>query len=64
MPDTPERIKKNCSPAVGEKKGAVFLSFGIVSAQSQGSLTCSFAKASPKLKNPRSAWLQFFFKRS
>src|ERR1700679_3930298 len=26
--------------------------------------TCSFAKASPKLKNPRSAWLQFFFKRS
>jgi hypothetical protein len=30
-----ERLKKNCSQAVGEKRGAVFLSFGIVSAQSQ-----------------------------
>jgi hypothetical protein len=26
--------------------------------------TCSFAKASPKPKNPRSEWLQYFFKRS
>jgi hypothetical protein len=33
-----ERIKKTYGQAVGEKRGAVFLSFGIVSAQSQGSL--------------------------
>jgi hypothetical protein len=26
--------------------------------------TCAFAKASPEPQNPRSAWLQFFFKRS
>jgi hypothetical protein len=30
-----ERFKKYCSHVVGEKRGAVFLSFGIVSAQSK-----------------------------
>jgi len=38
-----------------EKRESVFLSFGVVSAQLQGFQTCAFAKASPKLKNPRSA---------
>jgi hypothetical protein len=59
-----EHFRKNCSHADGEREEAVFSSFGFVSAQLQGFQTCSFAKASPKLKNPRSAWLQFFFKRS
>jgi len=43
---------------------AVFLGFGFVSAQSKGFQTCSFAKASPKPKNPRSEWPQFFLNRS
>jgi hypothetical protein len=33
---------------------AVFLVFGVVSAQLQGFSTCSFAEALPKTKNPRS----------
>jgi hypothetical protein len=37
---------------------------GIVSAQSQGYATCSFAKASPKPKNPRSERPQHFLNRS
>jgi len=36
------------------------LTFDIVSAQSQGFQTCSFAKASSKVKNPRSAPLHHF----
>src|ERR1700728_688959 len=47
-----ERFKKNCSHPVelGMKPG--LLTFDFVSAQSQGFQTCSFAKASPKVKTP------------
>jgi hypothetical protein len=45
-------------------KEAVFFGFGVVSAQSQVNSTCSFAEASPKPKNPRSPWLQYFLNRS
>jgi hypothetical protein len=63
-----EHFQKNCSRAVqleGRAGGAVFLAFGIVSAQSQGheghASSLSLAKK-PKILAPR--WLQFFFKRS
>ncbi|MEI6078987.1 MAG: hypothetical protein WCS94_25665, partial [Verrucomicrobiota bacterium] len=39
---------------------AVFLVFGFVSAQLQGFQTCVFAKASPKIKNPRRPSLHLF----
>jgi len=59
-----ERFKKNCSHPVelGIKPG--LLTFDFVSAQSQGFQTCSFAKASPKVKIPGSEWLKFFLNRS
>jgi hypothetical protein len=47
-----------------EESGTVFLGFGFVSAQLQGFQTCAFAEASPKPKNPRSKWPQYFLKRS
>ena len=59
-----ERFKKYCSRLVVGEERAVFLSFGFVSAQSQGFQTYSFAEASPKPKNPRSKRLQYFLKRS
>jgi len=60
-----EHFQKCCSRLAGEEMRAVFLGFDFVSAQSQGCWrTCSFAKASPKPKNPRSKRLQYFFKRS
>ncbi|HEY4415396.1 MAG TPA: hypothetical protein VGO57_06865, partial [Verrucomicrobiae bacterium] len=50
---------------VGKKRtAAVFLGFGVVSAPSQDLQTCSFAKASPKPKNPRSERPQYFLNRS
>jgi hypothetical protein len=46
-------------------KHAVFLGFGVVSAQSQGPLEpAPSPKPRQNAKNPRSAWLQYFFKRS
>jgi hypothetical protein len=49
----------------GKKRGAaVFLGFGVVSAQSQGFQTYSFAEASPKPKNARSERPQYFLNRS
>jgi hypothetical protein len=64
-----ERIKKSCSPAVGEERSGFFEFW-----HRFGSVTGFFKPApspkaddrhhSPKLKNPRSAWPQFFFKRS
>jgi hypothetical protein len=42
-----ERFKKYCSHTA-RRGEAVFLGFGVVSAQSQGFQTCSFAEASPK----------------
>jgi hypothetical protein len=59
-----ERFKKNCSHLVSQNYETVFLGFGFVSAQLKGFQTCAFAKASPKPKNPRSQWPQFFLKRS
>jgi hypothetical protein len=38
--------------------------FGVVLAQSQVLETCSFAKASPKVKIPGSEWLRYFLNRS
>jgi hypothetical protein len=47
------------------KKGAVFLGCGVVSAQSQGSFEpAPSPKPRHNTKNPRSEWLQNFFKRS
>jgi len=40
---------------------AVFLVFGVVSAQLQGFQTWAFAEASPKTKNPRSEMATVFF---
>jgi hypothetical protein len=65
-----ERFKKFCSHADGEKERAVFLGFGFVSAQLQG-FTNLRLRQRPMIgttrqntKNPRSAWLQNFLKRS
>src|SRR5450756_2741394 len=71
MPDRPpktgkrgrrdlEHFHKCCSAADGGVREAVFLTFDFVSAQSQGFQTFSFAKASSKVKNPRSAPLHHF----
>jgi hypothetical protein len=62
--DNLEHFQKYCGRSARGEARAVFLSFGFVSAQSQGFQTCSFAKASPKRKNPRSEQPQYFFKRS
>jgi hypothetical protein len=46
-----------------EKEGeAVFLGFGVVSAQSQGFQTCSFAEASPKHQKSSLRTATLFFK--
>ena len=55
-----EHFHKCCSAAATGESKAVFLTFDFVSAQSQGFQTCSFAKASSKVKNPRSATLHHF----
>jgi hypothetical protein len=55
-----EHFHKCCSAADSGVREAVFLTFDFVSAQSQGLQTCSFAKASSKVKNPRSAPLHHF----
>jgi hypothetical protein len=55
-----ERIKENCSHSAQGIERAVFLVFGVVSAQLQGFQTCSFAEASPKTKNPRSEMATVF----
>jgi len=57
-----ERFKKYCSHSAKGIGRAVFLVFGVVSAQLQGFSTCSFAEASPKTKNPRSEMATVFFK--
>ena len=60
-----EHFQKYCSHVGEERREAVFLVFGFVFAQSQAAsgmlLRSSLAK---KTKNPRSTWLQYFFKRS
>jgi hypothetical protein len=65
-----ERVKKNYSHSAGSEVRAVFLGFGFVSAQLQGpfepapSPKADDRHHSPKTKNPRSEWPQFFFNRS
>jgi hypothetical protein len=59
-----ERFKKYCSHPGEWRMKQGLLTFGFVSAQSQGFQTCSFAKASPKVKIPGSGWLQYFLNRS
>src|SRR6202041_3381702 len=62
---TLEHFHKYCSPAAGQRQASGLFGFGLRFGSVTGfSGTCAFAKASPKPKNPRSAWLQYFFKRT
>jgi hypothetical protein len=57
-----ERFKKYCSHSEKKEWEAVFLGFGVVSAQSQGFQTCSFAEASPKHQKSSLRTATLFFK--
>ena len=69
-----ERFQKNCSHSREKKTERSFwiLASAFAKATADRSFrlshrvfqTCSFAEASPEPKNPRSEWLQLFFKRS
>src|SRR5580700_11366534 len=59
-----ERFKKYCSHSakgIRERSFWVFASFRL---SHRPLRACSFAKASPKPKNPRSEWPHYFLKRS
>jgi hypothetical protein len=60
-----EHFHKYCSHAGEERKEAVFLVFGFVSARSQaaaGMLLCQSLAKKSKILAPQ--WLEYFFKRS
>src|SRR5580704_2154942 len=59
-----ERFKKYCSHSEKKKWQAVFLVFGVVSAQSQGFQHAPSPKPRQKTKNPRSERPHYFLKRS
>jgi hypothetical protein len=60
-----EHFPQSCSAELEILWTAVFLAFGGVSAQLQGNdVTCAFAEALPKAKNPRSERPHYFLKRS
>jgi hypothetical protein len=56
-----EHFPQSCSAELEIQGTAVFLAFGGVSAQLQGNVvTCAFAEALPKAKNPRGSALHLF----
>jgi hypothetical protein len=57
-----EHFHKFCSQAGEARKEAIFLIFGFVSAQSQAAAGILLRQS--LAKNPRSTWLQYFFKYS
>jgi hypothetical protein len=59
-----EHFHKYCSHAVGEMIKRSFWVWASFRLSHRPLMACSFAEASPIPKNPRSAWLQYFFKRS
>jgi hypothetical protein len=59
-----EHFHKNCSHAVGKIKERSFWVLASFWLSHRPQRACSLTQPCQNTKNPRSAWLQYFFKRS